>query len=559
MVAIFSILVIFWIQGRAVCDELYPISVVEDIVQNQPEWSSDDYIEPLEGQSFDQGILAQNSLQRDDPDLEDLKWMETEIVMRYKFEKVDQKDLWKNQPNFEQDLGKPHFIAAANRVEKFFKRNNDWTHTKENSKFRTKASCLNLLYITAARYLFVTHVLYDLYNKITNGKFQLSPCSKGKPIIIPGSSVCYPEPYGTASCTSDYDVGLIGIAAGNLTEAFNNYFQDIGGFGKPSELVFDTNVYAFTLEFSMPFLFSGLPGGLADNIARKEKTAKFKMQELASAYYKVFKYNPDFFNKMVQGARENMNSEVAKNSKLQLNAWLKIFSDLNNDVSMTGDGDHVKLRTDHNNKYQSFVKTMSVKKKYQPEFLGIVARALIYAAEAYHTRGAIRHVVGGTQMEVVNMATELSTNDLWVSMIENWGETNKEYEHCVTKPVADPVEVCFLKMSKYMWRMFHAMKLVRGAIPPQARPGLVHFGEAFADPEYAMRMWLDFKKQGKNAIPKHKNKVLEFLRQFKCKNAVIGQPLSPTCISKINDEVNEYNKKLAATVTDQPAKRPWRP
>ena len=36
------------------CDELYPISVVEDIVQNQPEWSSDDYIEPLEGQSYDQ-------------------------------------------------------------------------------------------------------------------------------------------------------------------------------------------------------------------------------------------------------------------------------------------------------------------------------------------------------------------------------------------------------------------------------------------------------------------------------------------------------------------------
>ena len=190
---------------------------------------------------------------------------------------------------------------------------------------------------------------------------------------------------------------------------------------------------------------------------------------------------------------------------------------------------------------------------------GIVARALIYAAEAYHTRGAIRHVVGGTQMGVVNMATKLSTNDLWVSMIENWGETNKEYEHCGTKRVADPVEVCFLKMSKYMWRMFHAMKLVRSAIPVQAKGGLVHFGEAFPDPEYAMRIWLDFKKQGKTAIPKHKDKVIQFLRQFKCENAVIGRPLSPTCISKINDVVNKYNKKLAATVTDQPAKQPWRP
>lgn len=536
------------------CDELYPISVVEDIVQNQPEWSSDDYIEPLEGQSFDQGFLAPNSPQRDD--LRDLDWMKNEIVIRYNFKKDNKKDMWSEQPNFKTYLGTRNFIDTAKRVEEFFERNNDWKDTKKNINFRTKASCLNLLYITAARYLFVTHVLYDLYNKMTDGKFQLSPCSE-PPIIIPSSSVCYPKPYGTASCTSDYDVGLIGIAAGNLTEAFNSYFQD--RFGKPSEIVFDTNVYAFTLEFSMPFLFSGLPGGLADNIARKEKTVNFKMQELASAYYKVFKYNPDFFNKMVQGARENMNSEVAKNSKLQLNAWLKIFSDLNNDVSMTGDGDHVKLRTDHNNKYQSFVKTMSDKDKYQPEFLGIVARALIYAAEAYHTRGAIRHVVGGTQMKVVNMATELSTNDLWVSMIENWGESNKEYEHCRTKRVADPVEVCFLKMSKYMWRMFHAMKLVRSAIPAQAKAGLVHFGEAFADPEYAMRMWLDFKKQGKTAIPKHKNKVIQFLSQFKCENAVIGRPLSPTCISKINDVVNKYNKKLAATVTDQPAKRPWRP
>ena len=298
--------------------------------------------------------------------------METEIVMRYNFKKVEKKDLWSSQPNFKEDLGKPHFIAAANRAEKFFKRNNNWELTKTNSKFRTKASCLNLLYITAARYLFVTHVLYDLYNKITYGKFQLSPCSRTekKQIIIPGSGVCYPEPYGTASCTSDYDVGLIGIAAGSLTEAFNNYFQDIGGFGKPSELVFDTNVYAFTLEFSMPSLFVGLPDDLSDILAHNETMAKFKMQELASAYYKVFKYKEDFFNKMVQGAQTAMKPDVAQNSKLHLDSWLKVFSDLNKKVPMRGDGDLITLRTAHNMKYQYFVKTMSDKGKYLPDFLG---------------------------------------------------------------------------------------------------------------------------------------------------------------------------------------------
>ena len=317
-------------------------------------------------------VLAPNFPQRDDADLEDLEWMKKEIVTRYKFIKVDEKDLWKSQPNFTTDLGKPDFIAAANRVEKFFKRNNNWELTKTNSKFRTKASCLNLLYITAARYLFVTHVLYDLYNKITNGKFQLSPCSRTteKQIIIPGFGVCFPEPYGTASCTSDYDVGLVGIAAGSLTEAFNNYFQDIGGFGKPSELVFDTNVYAFTLEFSMPSLFFGLPKDLVDIVAHNETMAKFKMQELASAYYKVFKYNQDFFNKMVQGAQAAMNPDVAKNSKIHLDSWLRVFSDLNTKVPMRGDGDLITLRTAHNKKYQYFVKTMSDKGQYQPDFLG---------------------------------------------------------------------------------------------------------------------------------------------------------------------------------------------
>ncbi|XP_067018636.1 uncharacterized protein [Acropora muricata] len=542
MVAIFSILVIFWIQGRAVCDELYPISVVEDIAQNQPEWSSDDYIEPLEGQSYDQEFLASSSLPMDDIDLNAINWMRKEIVIPYKFEKADKKDMWKKQPNFRNDLGEQKFIDRANEVEKFFQRNNNWKRTKTNRKFRTPESCLSLLYITAARYLYVIHVLYDLSNKMKNNEMsKLIPCSEtpGNKIIIPDSGVCYPVPYGTASCTSDYDVGLVGIAAGNLTEAFNNYFQE--RFGEPSEIVFDTNVYAFTLEFSMPFLFSGLPRGLADNIARKEEMMEFKMQELASAYYKVFKYNEAFFEKMVKGARDAM----AENSRNHLNEWLNIFRLLNDSDPLRGDDD--KIRKNHNEKYQSFVKTMSDKGEYQPDFLGTVAQALLYAAEAYHTRGAIRHVVGGTQMKVVDTFTELSTNDLWVSMIENWGETIKEYERCQAKPV----EVCFLKMSKYMWRMFHAIILVLRFIPAQANPTLLHFGKVFADPEYVLNIWLDY-KEGKTAA--NDTKVIKFLEQLNCNEEVIGQPLSRTCISKINDEVNKYNKKLAATVPDLPAK-----
>lgn len=277
------------------------------------------------------------------------------------------------------------------------------------------------------------------------------------------------------------------------------------------------------------------------------------MQELASAYYKVFKYNQDFFDKMVKGTQEAMNHDQAENSWYHLGLWLDKFRDLDRETPLRGRGN--VIREAHNDKYQNFVKTMSDKGEYQPDFLDIVAKALIYAAEAYHTRGAIRHVVGGTQKEVVNMATELSTNDLWVSMIENWGETNKEYEHCEE----EPVEVCLLKMSKYMWRMFHAMKLVRDDIAAQARPGLVHFTEeAFADPENAMSWWLAYKRDGKTAICTDKNNVTQFLRQFNCGEPVFGRPLSHTCIEKINDKVNAYNIRLAALVTDKPTKQPWR-
>ena len=304
----------------------------------------------------------------DDTKLEKLKWMKKEIVIPYKFEKDKKKDMWESQPNFARDLGTPKFIAAANRVETFFKQNNNWELTKKSKKFRTRKSCLSLLYITAARYLYVTHVLYDLYNKMTNGMFQLIPCSKTQEdkIIIPDCGVCYSKPCGTASCTSDLDIGLVGIAAGSLTEAFNNYIQ--GVFGKPSELVFDANVYAFSLEFSMPSLFSGLPGGLADSIAREEKTDNFKMQELASAYYKVFKYNEDFFNKMVRGAQKEMDRAPAQKGPLE--SWLKIFSELDGEVPLRCDCDLITLRTAHNMKYQYFLKTMSDEGKYQPDFLG---------------------------------------------------------------------------------------------------------------------------------------------------------------------------------------------
>ena len=289
-----------------------------------------------------------------DPNADDIRWIKEKIVDGYKFKKHASKDLWIEQPTFEGLLGTPQFKSDAERVERFFKRNNDWEVTKNSPQFRQGSQCTDLLYITAARYLYVTHVLYLM----SGGK--LIPCSNsGKKISIPASGVCYPTPYGTASCTSDYDVGLVGRDAGILTKKFNEYFQNSKtGFGKPSELVFDTNVYAFTLEYAMPYLFADFPNpAFAKNVEKEENTVKYKMQEVASAYYKVFKYNEGFFEVLKAGAEKEIK---AVQSMKDLVDWLKQFADLNKQVPFKlGTDGKWPSRKDHNDVYQKRVEDMS--------------------------------------------------------------------------------------------------------------------------------------------------------------------------------------------------------
>ena len=307
---------------------------------------------------------------------QDLAWMKTNIVDKYKFVKDTTRDIWTYQPDFKGLLGTPEFVDAANRVKTFFVRNNDWETAKKNPEFRTAQSCLNLLYITAARYLFVTHVLYVQSNN------KLQPCvsTPDKKITIPDSGVCYPAPYGSATCTSDYDVGLVGKDAGVLTEKFNQYFQGAQGFGKPSELVFDTNVYAFTLEYAMPSLFVKLPATFATGVEKNEQTINFKMQELASAYYKVFKYNENFFHTMVDGFDEAKKAMTATKSKTQLDVWLNIFQAMNAEVPMKPVGalkSPKAFRTAHNNEYQKLVKAMSLA-GYNKQLLGNYKKTVFF-------------------------------------------------------------------------------------------------------------------------------------------------------------------------------------
>ena len=185
--------------------------------------------------------------------------------------------------------------------------------------------------------------------------------------------MCYPAPpSGSATCTSDYDVSLAGEDAGFLIENFNNYFQnDDYGFGKPSDLVLDANVYAFSLAYAFPVKFTGLPVNFASEVGKSKETVNFKMQELASAYFKVFKYNPAFFNTMKTGA---LGAMTAPRSKNKLNEWLRAFSGLNANVKLRIEdfnNSPLELREAHNAEYQKRVKEMSQKGGYNAQLLGI--------------------------------------------------------------------------------------------------------------------------------------------------------------------------------------------
>ena len=141
--------------------------------------------------------------------------------------------------------------------------------------------------------------------------------------------------------------------------------------------------------------------------------------------------------------------------------------------------------------------------------------------------------------------TPLSTYDLWVSMIENWGEANKENKHCRNISVAK----CLMKMSKYLSRMFDAMRVIRRSrLPKKDREGLLDFGTT-DDPEFVTDLLLRYKKSGKKLSPAAYHFVRFFLDKFKCRiSSRVHSNFLWDCLKKIHNEVNAYNKKLAANV-----------
>ena len=80
----------------------------------------------------------------------------------------------------------------------------------------------------------------------------------------------------------------------------------------------------------------------------------------------------------------------------------------------------------------------------------------LYAAEAYHSRGAVRHVVG--KIAYKDPRIELTFLDLWCSMIENWGDSLKELNKGTTSGIS--ASATLIKASKYLYRTWDSIKRI---------------------------------------------------------------------------------------------------
>lgn len=239
-----------------------------------------------------------------DDDDDDVDFFKKCIVDYFCFEKSAHVTAWVKLPNFRGHVGTEYFNEVAKRVGFFFIRNNDWLRTVVNPKFRDVSTreCTNLLHVTGARYLYVIYVLNLLRDQMTFG-----PCDfKKNKLIVPSTGVCFPVPHGVVTCTSDFDIALLGARSGSLAALFNQFFREplgidpiVAGFGKSVEEIFDTNVHAFTLEYAMPSIFEGLPRAFHAQVGMMNAYIKFKVQEVVSAILKMYAHNQKFFNDLM--------------------------------------------------------------------------------------------------------------------------------------------------------------------------------------------------------------------------------------------------------------------
>jgi len=104
----------------------------------------------------------------------------------------------------------------------------------------------------------------------------------------------------------------------------------------------------------------------------------------------------------------------------------------------------------------------------------LLGDAIFHASEAYHSEGAVNHVVAGLQGENAAAAlAALKPEELRQSFNEQFGDFMKDAGHC-----ADATDGrMFYRSSKYIYRMFDAVGLLGSR--PETKAAITQFGEKF--------------------------------------------------------------------------------
>ena len=446
----------------------------------------------------------------------------------YGFKDVNNEKWEKNAPTFGDVLQTEHFRNVAKTIELFFMKTADeeknekrnWEQINEAMKSiqdenkaeankdkqvkdkeanmdekANKEKCRKMLLVIAARQLYVTYELviaarqlYPTYVKEKGADcndFHLCKKTVEGKIIIP-KCACYPKNEGSARCTSDYDVGLIGPHAGKMVPIYNKHYQTT--FGMTPERLFDNNLYAYDLEFAAPEIFM-LPSEVKEELdkkndkikANKEKqkegkkveevkksgqmmyfeylqeikektktTPRYQTVNIALAYTKVYIFEPieeDFYEKQFGLC---LDRNLYKES---VESWLKDLKNIKNQ-DIVGMDDEKKME-----KYEFQISDANDPWSHAKTSRVATAFSRIYASEAYFSNGALRVVVGSKQMENKIITEGLSVVDHWASFIENFGDVLKEHGRSCQNENVD-IYTCLLKLSKYLLRTFTSIRAI---------------------------------------------------------------------------------------------------
>ena len=176
--------------------------------------------------------------------------------------------------------------------------------------------------------------------------------------------------------------------------------------------------------------------------------------------------------------------------------------------------------------------------------------ALVYAAESYHTKGALRHVVGVIQLKNKEIAEGMTMMDYWVSMIENWADANKAFDKCKDEKATK----CLLSMTKYLYRTFDALNNIGDTLCNA--PGLYNKLKAafikstskVCSSKYkglfkTTKDWQKQYKGKKEEIPE--KKAEDFMKALGC------SPNLLTCMDKIQILIRKFNDLLVKTTRKQ--------